>query len=128
MLIFFHPVNPVKNYFLSSTDSQHQFHAWFYKELNGLARVIKATNPRNPRIHPGKKWGHGTKIMALYVRDIVLVSRYFYDSQVNGNHGAQGDELAGRAVRFATAGDMVPSARFERAAYGLGIRRSILLS
>jgi len=66
---------------LLGLESQRAFEKWFRNELNALARVIKVTNGSNPRIHPGYKWGHGTKILALYTREIVLNSRYFNDRE-----------------------------------------------
>ena len=33
----------------------------------------------NSRIHPGYKWGHSTKVLSLFIREIVLCSRYFDD-------------------------------------------------
>ena len=57
--------------------NQEQFSAWFDEHVGRIAKVIDQHNPRNTRIRPGLKWGHATKIMALYVRDLVLSSRYF---------------------------------------------------
>jgi hypothetical protein len=58
---------------------QDQFSAWFDEHVERIAKIIDQHNPRNTRIRPGLKWGHATKIMALYVRDLVLSSRYFSD-------------------------------------------------
>jgi len=52
---------------------------WFDIQLDRLARAIKPLNSRNHRIAPGEKWGHATKILTLFVRDLVLKSRYFHD-------------------------------------------------
>jgi hypothetical protein len=60
--------------------SQEQFSEWFDRHVERTARIIDQHNPRNTRIRPGLKWGHATKIMALYVRDLVLSSRYFSDT------------------------------------------------
>ena len=60
--------------------SQEQFSAWFDEHVGRVAKIIDRHNPRNTRIRPGLKWGHATKIMALYVRDLVLSSRYFSDT------------------------------------------------
>lgn len=60
--------------------NQEQFSAWFDKHVARIAKVIDRCNPSNMRIRPGFKWGHATKIMALYVRDLVLSSRYFSDA------------------------------------------------
>ncbi len=58
---------------------QDQFSAWFDNQVTRIAKIIDRCNPDNARIRPGLKWGHATKIMALYVRDLVLSSRYFSD-------------------------------------------------
>jgi len=67
---------------LPDLSDQSEFKEWFNHELKGLARVIKATKPDRPRIYPGYKWGHGTKVLTLYIREIVILSRYFTDHQV----------------------------------------------
>ncbi|MBI2294555.1 MAG: hypothetical protein HYU76_00575, partial [Betaproteobacteria bacterium] len=61
-------------------ENQKQFSAWFDEHVDRIAKIIDQHNPRNTRIRPGFKWGHATKIMALYVRDLVLNSRYFSDT------------------------------------------------
>jgi hypothetical protein len=60
------------------------FRRWFAHHLDRVAAVILSLNPpeTRPRIHPGYEWGHGTKVLALYVRDVVLFSRYFTDADV----------------------------------------------
>lgn len=59
--------------------NQEQFSEWFDEHVGRIAKIIDRHNPRNTRIRPGLKWGHATKIMALYARDLVLSSRYFSD-------------------------------------------------
>lgn len=60
------------------------FRRWFDHQLDQVAEVIRERNPprSRPGIHPGYKWGHGTKVLALFVRDVVLRSRYFSDAEV----------------------------------------------
>lgn len=57
---------------------------WFTHQLDPIAKTILRLNPpaTRPAIHPGYKWGHATKVLALYVRDLVLFSRYFQDDEV----------------------------------------------
>ena len=62
---------------LKSLSSHHQFKEYFETELDRLSRVIAKTNKGNTRIYPGYKWGHGTKILCLFLRDVVLHSHYF---------------------------------------------------
>jgi hypothetical protein len=50
--------------------------------MGKVAEVIKRLNGENPKIFPGYLWGHSTKVLTLYVREIVLNSRYFTDRQV----------------------------------------------
>lgn len=60
------------------------FRRWFEHQLEQVAAVILERNSlrTRPGIHPGYKWGHGTKVLALLVRDVVLRSRYFSDVEV----------------------------------------------
>jgi len=67
---------------LFKVKNQKQFKLWFGKELNKVAVAVRKTNRSNDRIYPGYKWGHSTKILTLYIREMVLNSRYFNDSQV----------------------------------------------
>ncbi|MHB9075662.1 MAG: hypothetical protein ACYC6G_19325 [Desulfobaccales bacterium] len=67
---------------MPSINGQKEFRSWFEHWLDVLAQEIKKLNPDNSRIHPGYKWGHATKILTLYIREIVLNSRYFTDAQV----------------------------------------------
>jgi len=62
---------------LKSVRTEEEYRIYFEKELNRLARVVKKNNSRNSRIYPGYKWGHSAKILCLFLRDMVLYSRYF---------------------------------------------------
>lgn len=62
---------------LKRIKTHDDFKKQFELELKRVAAAIKATNERNPRVQPGYKWGHATKILCLYLRDIVLHSHYF---------------------------------------------------
>lgn len=62
--------------------NQQQFKLWFEKELNKVAVAVRKTNRANCRIYPGYKWGHSTKVLTLYIREMVLKSRHFNDNQV----------------------------------------------
>ncbi len=61
---------------LRSIRSQEKYRTYFKKQLDRVARVISKTNRGNSRLCPGHKWGHGTKILCLFLRDMVLHSRY----------------------------------------------------
>jgi len=65
---------------LPTVASAAKYSAWFDRNLERVARVIRFHNAGNSRIRPGLKWGHASKVMSLYVRDLVLKSRYFSDA------------------------------------------------
>jgi hypothetical protein len=62
---------------------QTDYRRWFDAALDRVATTILDLNPRGRRssIHPGYKWGHGTKVLSLFVRNLVLCSRYFTDEE-----------------------------------------------
>lgn len=62
--------------------NQEQFKAWFRAHLDRVARVVKRLNHHNERVTPGYKWGHATKVLILWIREVVLNSRYFDDATV----------------------------------------------
>lgn len=76
-LLPFLPALPLSE--LEEVSNQESFEKWFALQLNRLARRIILKNKDNPRVNPGYKWGHGTKILSLYLREVVLNSRYFND-------------------------------------------------
>jgi hypothetical protein len=71
------PTLPVDE--LPALSTKPDYRIWFESALRPVAGTIVGLNPvtRNPRIHPGYAWGHGTKVLSLFVRDLVLFSRYF---------------------------------------------------
>lgn len=56
------------------------FRAWYRRQLEKVARELRKRNRDNVRLQPGLKWGHAAKVLSLYLRDIVLHSRYFPDA------------------------------------------------
>jgi len=66
---------------LPQIGSQKEYNAWFDRSLNRVARIIEHHNAKNRRIRPGLKWGHAAKILAIFVRDLVIYSRYFSDDE-----------------------------------------------
>jgi hypothetical protein len=60
---------------------QEAYRAWFEKSLDAIAAVIAETNEGNSRIFPGYKWGHATKVLCIYVRDLVNYRVYFTDAE-----------------------------------------------
>lgn len=61
---------------------RNDFEEWFEDQLERVARAISRRNKTNPRVNPGLKWGHAAKVLSLYLRDVVLHSRFFTDSEV----------------------------------------------
>ena len=62
---------------LSGFQSQVQYDRWLMDRLSNLASLVRRLNPNNPTINPGYKWGHAAKVLNIYVREILLHSRYF---------------------------------------------------
>jgi hypothetical protein len=58
---------------------------WFDAALGSVAATILELNPPDVRrsVHPGYKWGHGTKVLSLFVRNLVLCSRYFTEDEAH---------------------------------------------
>jgi hypothetical protein len=56
--------------------NEPSYKEWFKKQLKVLAHKIGSTNKGNTRIFPGYKWGHATKILCLYLHDIVMHGEY----------------------------------------------------
>jgi hypothetical protein len=68
---------------LAEIKTQGQFRTWFEHRLDGLASVLHELHQGDGRIYPGYKWGHATKVLTLYLREIVLNSRYFQDGEID---------------------------------------------
>jgi hypothetical protein len=66
---------------LLSIKTQAEFDDWFDGHLEQISRIVDGCNHGNQRIRPGFKWGHSSKILALFVRDLVLGSHYFPDAE-----------------------------------------------
>lgn len=61
--------------------TQRQFRTWFERQLRAVDRAIAKRNSHNDRIQPGAKWGHGTKVLTLFLREIVSHTRLFDDEE-----------------------------------------------
>lgn len=68
---------------LPGLPDQSDYRRWFEAALDLVATTILDNNPPGPqsRVHPGYRWGHGTKVLSLFVRNLVLCSRYFTDDE-----------------------------------------------
>lgn len=67
---------------LPRLSDQKEFEGWCETQLAAVARAVSQRNKTNPRVNPGLKWGHAAKVLALYLRDVVLHSRFFTDGEV----------------------------------------------
>ena len=67
---------------LQNIKSQSEYKIWFEDKLKCLAKVIKKNNPisKKPKIYPGYKWGHSTKVHCLFLND-VIIHRDFFDTK-----------------------------------------------
>jgi hypothetical protein len=62
---------------------QNDFERWYVHQLHKVGRVLQRRNRKNLRVQPGLVWGHGAKVLAIYIRSLVLHSRYFSDPVVS---------------------------------------------
>ena len=67
---------------ISQLSGRENFEEWFETQLERVARAIYKRNKTNVRVNPGLKWGHAAKVLALYLRDVVLHSRFLTDAEV----------------------------------------------
>lgn len=58
---------------------QEAYSAWFDQQVRKVANKLRRRNAHNARVNPGIRWGHATKIVALFVREIIERSRAFSD-------------------------------------------------
>lgn len=65
---------------LRAIKNETKFKNWFSKCLAPIVRIINDTNRENNKV--GNGYGHATKILTLYVREMVLNSRYLTDKEV----------------------------------------------
>jgi len=64
---------------LKACRNQEEFDQFFVDNLAIVDRALKKRNSKNGRMGRGRKWGHGTKVLCLYLRGIVMHTRYFND-------------------------------------------------
>jgi len=61
---------------LIELSDEGDFRRWFEGQLEVVASKIKEC-----RSHSGYQWGHATKILNLYLRELVLNSKYFTEEE-----------------------------------------------
>lgn len=64
---------------LSRCRTQEQFDNFFFDALSKVDAAILEKNRNNSRVGNGHKWGHAAKVLCLYLRDLILYTRYFDD-------------------------------------------------
>ena len=64
---------------LRSCTTQERFDDFFFYALRKVDAAILEKNGNNSRVGDGHKWGHAAKVLCLYLRDLVLYTRYFDD-------------------------------------------------
>ena len=57
------------------------FQKWFKDKLGVVAGVIQKRNHGNGRLGKGLKWGHASKVLCLFLRELVECSHYFADDE-----------------------------------------------
>ncbi len=60
---------------------QESYSKWFDRLVGRIWHAIAPLNQNRSSIMPGGKWGHSAKIAAIFVREVVLCSRYFPDRE-----------------------------------------------
>ncbi len=73
----------VEIYSLRRISDQTSYRRWFDAALDRLVKATEPDNRSNTRVQPGLRWGHCTKILCLFARDIVLHTRLFDDDLVS---------------------------------------------
>lgn len=58
---------------------QEAYSVWFDEQVRKVANRLRRRNAHNARVNPGIQWGHATKIVSLFAREIVERSRAFSD-------------------------------------------------
>jgi hypothetical protein len=66
---------------LLTLNGETAYKAWFDAKTQLVANKLRVRNADNERVNPGLRWGHATKILALFTREVVLCSRLFDDAE-----------------------------------------------
>lgn len=68
---------------INALRTKQAFERWFEQQLHTVAGTLRKNNRTNPRVQPGLMWGHGAKVLSIYVRSLLLHSRLFPDRVVH---------------------------------------------
>jgi hypothetical protein len=66
---------------IRSVRTDRQFKAWFEQQLTVVHRAISKRNRTNKRILPGARWGHASKVLTIFVREVVSHSSLLTDKE-----------------------------------------------
>jgi len=67
---------------LRSIPDDEKFREWFEVQLRTVGEAIHLKNTKNARVQPGAVWGHGTKVLTIFLREMVAHTRVFKDGEV----------------------------------------------
>lgn len=57
------------------------YRRWYIRALDQLVESLQRRNRDNTRVQPGLRWGHATKILSIYVREVLFHTRYFTEDE-----------------------------------------------
>jgi hypothetical protein len=59
-----------------------KFRKWFEVQLRVVGNAINLKNKNNARVQPGAVGGHGTKVLTIFLREMVAHTRFFKDGEL----------------------------------------------
>lgn len=76
-------LNTIDVDYLPKIKTQEEFKEWFEKKLGIVTNAIPKKNSKGKNISDDtRRWGYGTKILCLFLRDMVDHCRYFTEDEV----------------------------------------------
>ena len=67
---------------LRKINNESEFRAFYKHQLNRIEKAVLRKNARNRTLGKGLKWGHCTKILSIFIREVVLRSRICSNKEV----------------------------------------------
>lgn len=67
---------------LRDIKNESDFKNFYVNNLNRIKKAVLKRNAKNKKLGNGLKWGHCTKVLSIFLREIVLRSRIFPDADV----------------------------------------------
>lgn len=62
--------------------TEQSFKIFYCKQLDRVVKVVEKSNLKNLRLGRGLMWGHCTKVLSIYLYELVLRTRLFSTAQV----------------------------------------------